>query len=88
LGRGHDTATITDFDPRVDTLQYSGDLNVHRYSDHRGGTVLRVGSETVNLPGVSPDETLRINDGTVGPVRHHEQVSHNHEHDHHDDLFF
>jgi hypothetical protein len=87
MGRGHDTATITDFDPRVDSLQYSGELNVHRYSDHHGGTVLRVGSETVNLPGVSPDETLQVNDGTVGPVRH-DHMSHNHDHDHHDDLLF
>lgn len=82
MGRAHNTATITDFDPRADTLQYSGDLNVHRYSDHHGGTLLRVGSETVNLPGVSPDETLRVNGEMVGPVRH------GHEHDHHDDLFF
>ena len=79
MGRGPNTATITDFDPLVDTLQYSGDLgdlNVYRSSDYHGGTQLHVGSETINLPGVSPDETLRVNGETVGPVRH----------DHHDDL--
>jgi peroxidase len=76
IGRGHNTATITDFDPQVDTLQYSGDLNVYRSSDHHGGTRLHVGSETINLPGVSPDETLRVNGETVGPVRN----------DHHHDL--
>jgi peroxidase len=89
MGRGHNTATITDFDPQVDALQYSGDLNVHRSSNHHGGTLLQVGSETINLLGVSPDETLRVNGETVGPVRQdHDHVSHNHGHDHHDDLFF
>jgi peroxidase len=89
MGRGHNTATITDFDPLVDTLQYSGDLDVHRSSNHHGGTLLHVGSETINLLGVSPDETLQVNGGTVGPERHdHEHVRYNHEHDHHDDLFF
>jgi peroxidase len=82
MGRGHNTATITDFDPLVDTLQYSGDLNVHKYSNHHGGTLLQVGSETINLLGVSPDETLRVNGAMVGPVRH------DHGHDHHDDLLF
>jgi len=88
MGRGHNTATITDFDPLADTLQYSGDLNVHRSSNHHGGTLLHVGSETINLLGVSPDETLQVNGGTVGPERHdHEHVRYNHAHDHHDDLF-
>ena len=89
MARGHNIATITDFDPKVDTLQYSGDLNVHRYSNHHGGTLLQVGSETINLLGVSPDETLRVNGETVGPMRQdHDHMSHNHGHDHHDDLFF
>jgi hypothetical protein len=59
-------------------MQYSGDLNVYRSSDHQGGTVLHVGSATINLLGVSPDEALRVNGAMVGPVRH----------DHHDDLLF
>jgi Ca2+-binding RTX toxin-like protein len=89
MGRGHNIATITDFNPQVDALQYSGDPNVHRSSNHHGGTLLQVGSETINLLGVSPDETLRVNGETVGPVRQdHDHVSHNHGHDHHDDLFF
>jgi peroxidase len=82
MARGQNTTTITDFDPLVDTLQYSGDLNVHKYSNHHGGTLLQVGSETINLLGVSPDETLRVNGAMVGPVRH------DHGHDHHDDLLF
>jgi peroxidase len=82
MGLGHNTATITDFDPLVDTLKYSGDQNVHRSSDHHGGTLLHVGSETVNLLGVSPDEMLRVNGAMVGPARL------DREHDHHDDLLF
>jgi peroxidase len=89
MGRGHNTATITDFDPQVDTLQYSGDLNVQRSSNHHGGTLLQVGSETINLLGVSPNETLRVNDEMVGPARHdHGYMRHNQEHDHHNDLLF
>jgi peroxidase len=89
MGHRHNTVTITDFDSKVDSLQYSGDLNVHRSSNHQGGTLLQVGSETINLLGVSPDEALQVNGETVGPVRQdHDHVSHNHGHDHHDDLFF
>ena len=82
MGSGQNTATITDFDPLVDTLQYTGEVNVHRSSDHHGGTLLHFGSETINLPGVSPQEALLINGGTVDPLRH------DHRHDHHDDLLF
>jgi peroxidase len=52
----HNTATITDFDPKMDKLQYSGDPHVQRLSDHHGGTLLIVGNETIDLLGVRPNE--------------------------------
>jgi peroxidase len=52
----HNTATITDFDPKVDKLQYSNDVHVEKSSDHHGGTLLQVGTETIDLLGVKPNE--------------------------------
>jgi peroxidase len=52
----HNTTTITDFDPKVDKLQYSNDVHVEKSSDHHGGTLLQVGTETIDLLGVKPSE--------------------------------
>ena len=52
----HNTATITDYDPKVDKLQISGDAHVYRTSDHHGGTLLIAGNETIDLVGVKPNE--------------------------------
>jgi len=52
----HNTATITDFDPGVDKLQLTADALVRKSSDHHGGTLLQVGSETIDLLGVKPHE--------------------------------
>jgi len=52
----HNTATITDFDPKVDKLQLLSDVYVEKSSDHHGGTLLQVGTETIDLLGVKPNE--------------------------------
>ena len=52
----HNTATITDFDPKEDKLQFSDHVHVQRLSDHHGGTLLIVGNETIDLLGVKPQE--------------------------------
>jgi Ca2+-binding RTX toxin-like protein len=52
----HNTATITDFDPKVDKLQLLNDVYVEKSSDHHGGTLLKVGTETIDLLGVKPNE--------------------------------
>jgi peroxidase len=52
----HNTATITDFDPKVDKLQLLNDVCVEKSSDHHGGTLLKVGTETIDLLGVKPNE--------------------------------
>jgi peroxidase len=52
----NNTATITDFDPKVDKLQYSNGVHVEKSSDHHGGTLLQVGTETIDLLGVKPNE--------------------------------
>jgi peroxidase len=52
----HNTATITDFDPKVDTLQFSYNLHIEKSSDHHGGTLLQVGAETIDLLRVKPNE--------------------------------
>jgi peroxidase len=52
----HDTATITDFDPKVDKLQLLNDVCVKISSDHHGGTLLQVGTETIDLLNVKPNE--------------------------------
>jgi peroxidase len=52
----HNTATITDFDPKEDKLQFSDHAHVQRLSDHHGGTLLIVGNETIDLLGVKPHE--------------------------------
>jgi len=52
----HNTATITDFDPQEDKLQFSDHAHVQRLSDHHGGTLLIVGNETIDLLGVKPHE--------------------------------
>jgi peroxidase len=50
------TATITDFDPKVDKLQLLNSEFVAKSSDHHGGTLLQVGTETIDLLGVKPSE--------------------------------
>jgi peroxidase len=52
----HNTATITDFDPKVDKLQFSENVHVQKSSDHHGGTLLQVGTESIDLLGVKPNE--------------------------------
>ena len=52
----HNTTTITDFDPKVDTLQFSENMHVEKSSDHHGGTLLQIGNETIDLLGVKPNE--------------------------------
>jgi Ca2+-binding RTX toxin-like protein len=52
----HNTATITDFDPKVDKLQFSYDVPIEKSSDHHGGTLLHVGTETIDLLCVKPSE--------------------------------
>jgi peroxidase len=55
----HNTAVITDYDPKVDQLQILNDAFVEKSSDHHGGTLLHVGSETIDLIGVRPNEVDR-----------------------------
>jgi peroxidase len=51
-GKGN-TATITDFDPREDELQFVGrHYKIIEASDHHGGTLLMVNGETIHLLGV------------------------------------
>ena len=51
-GKGN-TATITDFDPREDELQFVGaHTKIIEVSDHHGGTLLMVNGETIHLLGV------------------------------------
>src|SRR3954451_11058524 len=52
----HNTAPITDFDPKVDKLQFSYDGHIEKSSDHHGGTLLQVGGETIDLLRVKPNE--------------------------------
>lgn len=52
----HNTATITNFDPKVDKLQLLNDQYVKISSDHHGGTLLQVGNDTIDLPDVKPNE--------------------------------
>jgi peroxidase len=52
----HSTATITDFDPKVDKLQIFSDEYVRVSSDHHGGTLLQVGNDTIDLLDVKPNE--------------------------------
>jgi peroxidase len=52
----HNTATITDFDPKVDKLQLLNDVYVKISSDHHGGTLLQVGNDTIDLLDVKPNE--------------------------------
>jgi peroxidase len=56
LKGGHNTTTITDYDPKMDKLQFSNDPHVQRLSDRHGGTLLMVGNETIDLLGVKPNE--------------------------------
>jgi peroxidase len=56
LKGNHNTATITDFDPKVDKLQLLNDVYVQISSDHHGGTLVQVGTETIDLLGVKPNE--------------------------------
>ena len=52
----HNTTTITDFDPKVDKLQFSYNAHVEKSSDHHGGTLLQVGGETIDLLRLKPNE--------------------------------
>jgi peroxidase len=52
----HSTATITDFDPKLDKLQLLSDEYVRISSDHHGGTLLQVGNDTIDLLDVKPNE--------------------------------
>jgi peroxidase len=56
LKGGHSTATITDFNPTQDQLQFSDYVHVQKSSDHHGGTLLYAGGETIDLPGVKPNQ--------------------------------
>ena len=51
----HNTATITDFDPKVDKLQLLNDVYVKVSSDHHGETLLQVGNDTIDLLDVKPN---------------------------------
>jgi peroxidase len=55
----HNTTVITDYDPKVDQLQLLNNAFVAKSSDHHGGTLLHVGSETIDLLGVRPNEVDR-----------------------------
>jgi peroxidase len=54
--KGHNSATITDYNPRVDKLQILSDAHVEMSSDHHGGTLLHIGNDTIDLLGVRPNE--------------------------------
>lgn len=56
LKGGHNIATITDYDPKVDKLQVLNAAYIEKSSDHHGGTLLKVGAETIDLLGVKPNE--------------------------------
>jgi peroxidase len=59
----HNSAVITDFDPKVDQLQLLNGAFVSLSYDHHGGTLLQYGNETIDLLGVRPN-ALRGNDWT------------------------
>lgn len=65
--RGRDsTATITDYDPKLDKLQLLNKTSVvEKSSDHHGGTLLQVGTETIDLLGVKPNELLHSDWNTL-----------------------
>ena len=52
----HNTAVITDFDPKVDRLQLLNEDYVRISSDHHGGTLVHAGNETIDLLGVRPHQ--------------------------------
>jgi peroxidase len=52
----HNSVVVTDFDPNVDKLQILNEDYVSKSSDHHGGTLLQVGTETIDLLGVKPNE--------------------------------
>jgi hypothetical protein len=52
----NNTVTITDYDPKVDKLQLLNGGAVDQSSDHHGGTLLKVGTETIDVLGVRPNE--------------------------------
>lgn len=54
-GHQKSTATITDYNPKVDKLQILSDAHVQMSSDHHGGTLLHVGNDTIDLVGVKPN---------------------------------
>ncbi|MFL6838572.1 MAG: peroxidase family protein, partial [Bradyrhizobium sp.] len=56
LAGRHNTAVITDYDPKVDQLQLLNDNFVAVTPDHHGGTLLQVGNESIDLLGVKPNE--------------------------------
>lgn len=54
--KGHNTATITDYNPKIDKLQLLTDAHVEISSDHHGGTLLQIGNDTIDLLGVKQNE--------------------------------
>ena len=52
----HNSVVVTDFDPNVDKLQILNEDDVRKSSDQHGGTLLQVGTETIDLLGVKPNE--------------------------------
>jgi peroxidase len=56
LKGGHNTAVITDYDPKVDKLQLLNGAAVAISSDHHGGSLVQVGNETIELLGMKPGE--------------------------------
>ena len=56
-GENLNTATVTDFTPGQDKLQFDATIRqVHLASDHHGGTLVDVGNEQVDLVGVQQNE--------------------------------
>ena len=55
----HNTAVVTDYDPKVDKLQLptnDGFAAVRVSTDHHGGTLLHLDHETIDLLGVNPNQ--------------------------------
>lgn len=63
IAAAHNSAVISDFDPKVDQLQLLNGAFLSLSYDHHGGTLLRYGNETIDLLGVRPD-ALRGKDWT------------------------
>ena len=56
-GENLNTATVTDFTPGQDKLQFDATIRqVHLASDHHGGTLVYAGNEQIDLLGVQQGE--------------------------------